>query len=63
MNRKYLRDDRFNIIGSIEADAGGKRIARDARFNRIGEYDPKSDKTRDSQFRIVGSGDQLSALI
>jgi hypothetical protein len=63
MSKEYLRDDHFNIIGSIETDSSGKEVGRDAHFNRVGEYDPKTDKTRDSHFRIVGTGNQLSALI
>jgi hypothetical protein len=44
-------------------ESSGKQIARDARYNRVGEYDPKSDLTRDSHYRIIGTGNQLSALI
>ncbi|QCP47892.1 hypothetical protein FAZ95_01055 [Trinickia violacea] len=60
---EYLRDDHYHIIGSIENGPGCKQIARDAHFHRVGEYDPKFDQTRDSNFRIVGTGNQLSALI
>lgn len=60
---EYLRDDHYHIIGSIETDSCGKQIARDARYNRLGEYDPRLDQTRDASFRIMGTGNQLSALI
>ncbi|MFL9913988.1 hypothetical protein PQR75_00985 [Paraburkholderia fungorum] len=63
MSKEYLRDDHFKIIGSIETDSTGKQVGRDARFNRVGEYDPRTDNTRDSHFRIVGTGNQLAALI
>ncbi|MDN8070204.1 hypothetical protein [Burkholderia vietnamiensis] len=60
---EYLRDDHFRIIGTIEAASDGKQIARDARHKRVGEYDPKADRTRDDRYRIVGVGNQLAALI
>ena len=63
MSTEYLRDPQFRIVGSIETDSTGKQVGRDARFNRVGEYDPKADKTRDSRFQIVGTGNQLAALI
>ncbi|MFL9906760.1 hypothetical protein [Paraburkholderia sp. RL17-337-BIB-A] len=63
MSKEYLRDDHFKVIGSIETDSSGKQVGRDAHFNRVGEYDSRTDKTRDSHFRIVGTGNQLAALI
>jgi hypothetical protein len=63
MATEYLRDDHYHIIGTIVTESSGKQIARDARYNRVGEYDPKSDLTRDSHYRIIGTGNQLSALI
>ncbi|BCG04704.1 hypothetical protein PPGU19_092720 (plasmid) [Paraburkholderia sp. PGU19] len=63
MATEYLRDDRYHIIGSIETGSGGKQVARDARYARLGEYDPRTDQTRDASFRIVGTGNQLSSLI
>jgi hypothetical protein len=63
MSTEYLRDDHFKIIGSIETDSTGKQVGRDAHFHRVGEYDSRTDKTRDSHFRIVGKGNQLAALI
>jgi hypothetical protein len=63
MATEYLRDDHYHIIGSIETDSHGKQVARDARFVRLGEYDPRTDQTRDASFRVVGMGNQLSALI
>ena len=63
MSTQYLRDRQFRIIGSIETDSTGKQVGRDARFNRVGEYDPKTGQTRDSRFQIVGTGNQLAPLI
>ncbi|QIE30366.1 hypothetical protein [Caballeronia sp. SBC2] len=63
MSKEYIRDKHYKIIGSIDTDSSGKQIGYDAHFSRVGEYDPKSDRTRDSHFSIVGTGNQLSALI
>ncbi|SDC86434.1 hypothetical protein [Paraburkholderia lycopersici] len=63
MSTQYLRDRQFRIIGSIETDSTGKQVGRDARFNRVGEYDPKAGQTRGSRFQIVGTGNQLAPLI
>ena len=63
MSTEYLRDRQFRIIGSIQTDSSGKQIGRDARFNRVGEYDPEADRTKDDRFQIVGTGNQLAALI
>jgi hypothetical protein len=63
MATEYLRDDRYRIIGTIVTETGGKQIARDSRYNRVGEYDPKTEQTRDDRYRIAGTGNQLSALI
>ncbi|SDH55575.1 hypothetical protein SAMN04487926_105281 [Paraburkholderia steynii] len=60
---EYLRDDQYHIIGTIETESSGKQIARDAHYHRVGEYDPRSDLTRDSHYRIIGTGNQLSSLI
>jgi len=63
MSKEYIRDNNYKVIGSIDTDSSGKQVGYDVNFHRVGEYDPKTDKTRDSNFRVVGTGNQLSALI
>jgi len=63
MALEYVRDSHYCIVGSIATEPNGKQIARDARYNRVGDYDPKLDQTRDGQYQIVGPGNQLSLLI
>jgi YD repeat-containing protein len=63
MSKEYIRDNNYRVIGSIDTDSSGKQVAYDANFRRVGEYDHKANKTRDSNFRIVGTGNQLSALV
>jgi hypothetical protein len=63
MALEYFRDAHYRIIGSIETESNGKQIARDARYNRVGDYDPILDQTRDGHYQIIGPGNQLSLLI
>lgn len=63
MSKKYIRDNNYRVIGSIDTISSGKQVGYDANFRRVGEYDPKTDKTRDSNFRMVGTGNQLPVLI
>ncbi len=62
MARQYLRDRSNLLLGSIEETAND-RTGYDARNFRVGRYDKRSNKTFDASNRLVGSGDQLSALI
>ena len=63
MTTEYLRDDHFRVIGSIETNAAGKQVGRDAKFRRVGEYDPRTNQTRDQQYRVAGTGNLLAAMI
>jgi YD repeat-containing protein len=62
MPRQYLKDKTNRTIGSIDETAIEK-VAYDAHNRRNGRYDKRSNKTYDGSNRLVGSGDQLSALI
>lgn len=63
MGRIALKDSSFKIIGYVDTDRDGKQTALDAHYKHIGYYDPRTDKTQDGSFRIIGSGNQLAALI
>jgi hypothetical protein len=63
MALQYLRDDHFRVIGSIETDSSGKQVARDARFHRVGDYNPRTNQTRDEKYHFVGTGNLLAAMI
>jgi hypothetical protein len=63
MGRIALKDQSYKIIGYIDTDASGKQTALDASYKKVGYYDPRTDKTQDGSFRIIGSGNQLAALI
>ena len=62
MARQYLRGRSNLLLGSIEETANDK-IGYDAQNRRVGRYDKRTNKTYDVSNRLVGSGDQLTALI
>lgn len=63
MARQTLKDKKFNIIGYIDTDPSGKQTIKDGKFNIKGYYDPKTNKTKDSKFNIVGTGNLLTTLL
>lgn len=62
-NKIYIKDFYHRIIGTIEEDSYGNKIARDFYKRIVGKYDKKSNLTRDFYGRIVGRGDMLTSLI
>lgn len=63
MARTAVRDQRGFIIGHIEDMTQGRQRAFDFGGRILGTYDPTTGKTVDDTFRIVGTGNQLMALI
>lgn len=63
MSIQYLQDSRLDLIGSIETTPQGVRIAYDKNRKRVGEFNPKANRTCDAARRVVGIGDQLAMLI
>ncbi|HWT37717.1 MAG TPA: hypothetical protein VN289_15620 [Paraburkholderia sp.] len=63
MSKEYIRDNHFNVIGSIDTSPDGKQRAYDRHFNIVGTYDCRADRTYDKHLNTVGSGNQLVGLI
>lgn len=63
MARTTIRDQRGFIIGHIEDTSDGGQRALDFGGRILGTYDPSGDRTRDTNLRIVGTGNQLMGLI
>ena len=63
MARTTIKDFYGKIIGSIEEDAQGNKIAKDFYGKILGRYDKKQNVTKDFYGKILGSGDLTSALI
>jgi hypothetical protein len=62
MSNQVLRDSRGVKIGEI-MEFGGKLIIRDARGVKKGDYDPKTNITRDARGAKVGTGNLLTTLL
>ena len=58
-----IRDFYNRILGYIETDEKGNKIARDFYKRILGTYDAKLDVTKDYYNRIIAKGDLTSALI
>lgn len=54
MNRK---------LGEIETKSNGVQILRDPMNDRLGEYDPKSNITRDRMNKKIGESNLLATLL
>lgn len=62
-NIHTIRDYYNRILGYIETDEVGNKIARDFYRRIVGTYDAKKDVTRDFYNRIIAKGDIVASLI
>ena len=62
-NKIYVKDFYHRIMGTIEEDDEGNKIARDFYKRIVGKYKKKSNLTYDFYNRIVGRGAILTSLI
>ena len=60
---QILRDRNGRKIGEIREIRGGKLEIRDNNGRKLGTYDPREDKTRDSNGRSIGYGNLLTTLL
>ena len=58
-----IRDFYNRIIGYIETDDKGNKVARDFYRRILGKYDAKQDVTRDFYNRVIAKGDITASLI
>ena len=58
-----IRDFYNRILGYIETDDKGNKVARDFYRRILGRYDAKQDETRDIYNRIITKGDTTASLI
>jgi hypothetical protein len=63
MANEFVKNQSGKIVGTLETRADGILVAKDLDGNKVGEYDPDNDVTRDGRGRKVGVGDQLSWLL
>ena len=58
-----LYDSNMRLLGSVEMRADGRQELRDSNHNLLGYYDPDSGKTYDSNRKLIGKGNLLTALL
>jgi hypothetical protein len=63
MNTQTLKDSHYRVIGYIETKADGTQVAKDSHYRVVGYYDPKTNKTKDEHYLVIGEGNLLSSLI
>ena len=61
-NTEYIRDFHGRILGRVETDSQGNKIARDFGGMILNRYDAKNNVTRDFGGRIIARGDVSSSL-
>jgi len=63
MAELVLKDRNGNKIGAIETRPDGTQIGKDRNGNRRGEYNPKTNTTKDKNGNVFGKGNLLTVLI
>ena len=63
MEDQVLRDRMNRRLGVIKTDARGIQTLYDAMNRRKGTYDPKTNVTRDTMNRMIGTGNLLATLL
>lgn len=63
MGTQTLKDAQYRTIGYIETRSDGVHVGKDAQRRIKGYFDPKSNQTKDAQYRVVGQGNLLAALV
>ena len=62
MANQILRDKMGRKIGEIQ-ETNGKFVIRNANGSKKGEFDPKTNTTRDASGKKIGSGNLLITLL
>ena len=61
--KESVKDHYGRIIGFIETDSVGNKIAKDFYGRIVGKYDKNTNLTKDFYGRVVGKGDQCVGTI
>jgi len=63
MSTQTLKDSSYRVIGYIETKSDGTQVIKDPSYRVKGYYDPRTNQTKDSSYRIVGTGNLLTTLL
>lgn len=61
--RTNIKDFYGKIMGSVEEDAQGNKIAKDFYGKILGRYDKNQNVTKDFYGKILATGDITSSLV
>lgn len=59
---EILKDKRGNRVGEVRSESG-RLVLVDSHGTRLGEYDPKTNMTKDAHGNRVGQGNLLTSLL
>lgn len=62
-SREEIVDDNDRPIAYIETEANGRQKIMNKHFKALGYYDPTTNTTKTPNFRKLGTGNLLKALI
>lgn len=63
VNKEIIKDSHGKIVGYIDTDHTGNKIARDFYGRIVGRYNKTSNMTRDFYGRIVARGDVTTSML
>ncbi len=63
MADQVLKDKQGHTIGRISTATNGVQTIKDSQGHTKGTYDPKTNRTKDSQGHSVGNGNLLATLL
>ena len=62
-DRQVLKNANHHIVGYIDTDSSGRQVILNEFFHKLGEYDPRTNRTVDEFYHRVGSGNLLTTLL
>lgn len=63
MSLERIQDKNFRTIGYVETSSDGWKKLLDPSNRVLGYFDPSRNITLDTNYRTIGSGDQLLRLL
>lgn len=63
MAKHQIRDRNGKLVATIDTLSSGVLEIRDASFKLLGKFDPRTNETRDANYRLISKGNTLTSLI
>ena len=58
-----LKDANYRVLGYIEKEGDGTLVLKDSNWIVKGYYDPRTNQTKDPNYRVVANGNLLTTLL